>query len=146
MGPWLRAGRRFEYTIAVLTITSYLVFGFILTRSEPSDIRWIAWILLATFVFPFGFVALLLGRWRRKQTSTAQTAVRVTSRPRSSTYLVLAIVTAISATEQARINLEKHFFAANAADIVFWNFGALALLIAITELSQWRKRLLARRG
>jgi hypothetical protein len=55
-------------------------------------------------------------------------------------------VTAISATEQARINLEKHLFTATAADIFFWNFGALALLIAIIELSQWRKRLLARRG
>jgi hypothetical protein len=83
MGPWLRAGRRFEYTIAVLTIASYLVFGFTLTRSAPSDIRWMAWILLATFVFPFGFVALLLGRWRRKQISTAQTVTMVSSRPRS---------------------------------------------------------------
>jgi hypothetical protein len=146
MGPWLRAGRRFEYTIAVVTITSYLVFGFILTRSAPSDIRWMAWILLATFVFPFGFVALLMGRWRRKQISTAQTAVRVTSRPRSGIYLVLAIVTAISATQQIRINSEKHLLAATAADIVFWNFGALALLITIIELSHWRKRLLARRG
>jgi hypothetical protein len=106
-----------------------------------------AWILLATFVFPFGFVALLIGRsLRRKQISTAQPATLVHSRPRSKIYLVLAIVTTISATEQARIIRERHLFAATAADIFFWNFGALAVLIAIIELSRWRKRLVARRG
>src|ERR1700722_18445111 len=103
MGPWLSVGKRFEYTIAVFTVASYLIFGFILTRSAPSDIRWMAWILLATFVFPFGIVALLIGRWRRKQISTVPTATLVRGRPRSKIYLVLAIVTAISATEQARV-------------------------------------------
>ncbi len=147
MGPWLRVGKRFEYTIAVFTIASFLVFGFVLTRSAPGDIRWMVWILMASFVFPFGFVALLIGRWlRRRQISTAQTATLVDSRPRSKFYLVLAIVTAISANEQARIVRERHLFAATAADIFFWNFGALAVLIAIIELSQWRRRLLARRG
>src|SRR5580704_1596114 len=146
MGPWLRAGKRFEYAIAVFTIASYLLFGFILTRSAPADIRWMAWILLATFVFPFGFVALVIGRLRRKQISTVQTPPLLRCRPRFKIYLGLAIVTAISVTEQARIIREKHFFAATGADIIFfWNFGALALLIAIIELSQWRKRLLASR-
>lgn len=147
MGPWLRVGTRLEYAIAVFTIASFLIFGFVLTRSAPGDIRWMAWILVATFVFPFGFVALLIGRWlRRNQVSTAQTAALVGSRRRSKMYLVLAIVTTISASEQARIMRERRLFAATAADIFLWNFGALAALIAIIELSLWHKRLVARRG
>ena len=55
-------------------------------------------------------------------------------------YLAATAVTIISAIEQARVAALKRGFSATTGDIVFWNFTALAVLIAVLELIEWRKR------
>jgi len=127
--------------MAVFAIATFLMFGFILARGAPGDLRWMAWLLIASFVFPFSFLALLIGRrLRQGQLSTPQSSAPLRPRPRAKICLVLTIVTAVSAIEQARINSARHLFRATTGEIFFWNFAALAVLIAIVELSEWRKR------
>ena len=141
MRPWLRIGKRLEYTMAVIAVVNSLLCGFILTRGAPVEIRWMVWIYVAGFGFLFCFAALLVGRWWRRKlggsfVSVSQTPKLVRPKNRGIVYAVAAAVTAISATEQAA----RHLFAATTADIFFWNFAILAFLIGTLEFVEWRKR------
>ena len=151
MHPWLRVGKRFDYTIALVAIVSFLGFGFLLTRTAPIEIRWIVWILAASLVFPISLAGLLVGRWVRRKDTGATPSTTGTRRPvrlktRINIYLVLIIVTAVSATEQAKAFLSRQLFNATIGDVFIWNFSALGVLVAIFELVEWRKRRSSARG
>jgi hypothetical protein len=55
-------------------------------------------------------------------------------------------VTAVSANEQAKAVLSRHLFAATIGGIFFWNFAALGVLVAIYELTLWRKHQPSKQG
>jgi hypothetical protein len=143
MHSWLRVGKRFDYTIAVVAIASFFGAGFLLTRTAPSEIRWIVWIVTASLIFPIWLAGCVVGRWVRRRDNEAPPPTTGTHRPvrvknRIKLYLVLAIVTAVSATAQTKIFLSRHLFYATTADVFLWNFAALAVLVAIYELIEWR--------
>jgi hypothetical protein len=102
------------------------------------------WSYVAGFTFPLGAAALLVGRWRRRmlggpQTASAKLPAPVHRNSRRVSYIAAAMVTTVSATEQARVNQAKHLFKATTGEIFFWNFATLAVLIAIVQLVEWRK-------
>lgn len=107
MGGWLRAGRRIEYAAAVYTAACYLVFGFAIANRAPIGVRWMAWLLGATFVLPFGLVFLLLGRWARRRANQSTVPVPIatkalTLKSRLMLYVALAAITVPSARVQER--------------------------------------------
>ena len=127
-----------------VVVLLYLVSGLMLTRTAPDEIRWILWILLATLIFPL----LLVGIWLRRRLwghppakgrfpGFAQRGTRLKG------YVVAAIVTAISAAEQARHGMTVRRFSAKTADIFIWNFAAFAVLIATVEILEWRRKRLS---
>jgi hypothetical protein len=149
--PWLRVGKRFDYTIALVAIVSYFAVGFLFTRTAPIEIRWIVWILTATLVVPMYIAGLLVGRWVRRRDLGAPSRTNANRRPvsartRLKIYLVVAGVTAVSASEQAKAILSRRLFAATISDIFLWNFAALGVLVAIYELILWRKHQPTKRG
>jgi len=143
MAPWLHVGKRLEYTVAVFTVAFFFVFGFTLIRGAPGDMRWILWILAGTFVVPFCLAFLLAGRWvRRRALGSPDPAVgtaRVASRKtRLLVYLVMVVVTVPSARVEARA------IPTTISRVLLWNFTILAILVAIVEFTEWRKRRLRR--
>ena len=95
MHPWIRVGRRLEYTVGALTIAEFLIFGFIVAERAPSNTRWFAWLVWAGFIFPFNFVALLVGRWARRraiESSTGGTAKNRQIKIRLFVYGVTALL------------------------------------------------------
>jgi hypothetical protein len=129
MGPWLRVGRRLEWAFGLFAIAVYGAAGFMLARRAPPAIQGFVWILWATFVFPFSFAALLVGRWMRR----AQTAGRPLE-ARLLFYLAMALVVGPA----DRVWAEATGW--NLSHILLGDVAILALLIAITEFQQWRKR------
>lgn len=143
MGSWLRVGRRLEWVLVVFTVLCILLFGFLFTSRAPANIRWMVWIYVGGFCVVLSGFSLLLIRYLRRSgiiTGTASNASRFTHRNRLKVYLAATAVTIISAIEQARVAALKRGFSATTGDIVFWNFTALAVLIAVLELIEWRKR------
>ncbi len=89
---------------------------------------------------------LFIGRSLRRKVIGSSTTIspaapsRRDFQGRVKIYAVVAAVTAISAVEQARSIAFKSLFGASTRDIFFWNFGACAILLAITELVLWLRR------
>lgn len=143
MHAWLRGGKRVEYTVALITVVLYLFTGFVLTRNASTQIRWSLWILAFILILPISVGGLIYGRWvRRRDLGLPQPTIEgrrlVPLKTRLKIYLALAVVTAISAIEQARV-LPRYFFA-TADEVFFWNFVVLSALVAIFEAIQWRAR------
>ena len=132
MDPSPRAGTRPEYA-AVITVASSL-FGFLFASRAPSNIRWIIWPLGAG-MFVFGLAFLLVGWWARRAAPGTTWAARPENRLLA--YLVAAILTVPSAGLQS-IAAPVPF-----GELLLWNFAILAILIAIAEFTEWRKRRLA---
>src|ERR1700733_4642466 len=82
MMPWMRVGRRLEYSIASAAVVFYVVAGFVTSRNAPPGIHWFIWLFWAGFVFPFSFAGLLVGRWiRRGSNSPGRTARAAKAHP-----------------------------------------------------------------
>lgn len=127
--------------MVVVVTAIFLAFGFVLTRSAPSEIRRIIWIILAGLTFPLLLAGLWLRRriWRSRA-PVARSSSLVRLRTRLMAYLLAAVVTAVSTEEQARVLLAKRPSTANTMDILLWNFAGLAVLIAVLEVIEWRRR------
>jgi hypothetical protein len=137
MGPLLRAAKRPEYAAVITTVASSL-FGFLFASRAPSSIRWIIWPLGAT-MFLFGLAFLLVGSWARRRVlgspvSAAGTTWAARRENRLLAYLVAAVVTVPSARLQS-IAVPVPF-----GKLLLLNFAMLAILIAIAEFAEWRKR------
>jgi hypothetical protein len=136
MGPGSRAGR-LEYTAIISTVASSL-FGFLFASRAPSNIRWIIWPLGAT-MFLFGLAFLLVGWWARRRpfgspVSAAGTTWAARRENRLLAHLVAAVVTVPSARLQSKA-VPVPF-----GKLLLWNFAILAILTAIAEFTEWRKR------
>jgi hypothetical protein len=137
MDPGLHAGRRLEYAAVISTVATSL-FGFLFASRAPSNIRWIIWPLGAT-MFSFGLAFLLVGWWARRRAlgspvSAAGTTWAARRENRLLAYLVATVVTVPSARLQSKavpVPFDK---------LLLWNFAILAILIAIGEFAEWRKR------
>jgi hypothetical protein len=137
MGTWLRAARRPEYAAGIATLTGSLL-GFLFATRAPSNIRWIIWPLGATMLF-FGLAFPLVGWWVRRRAhgspiSAAGAAWGARRENRLLAYLVAAVVTVPSARLQSKA-VPVPF-----GKLLLWNFAILAILIAIAEFAEWRKR------
>jgi hypothetical protein len=140
MGSWLRAARRPEYAAGISTVTGSL-FGFLFAIRAPSNVRWIIWPLGAA-MFIFGFAFLLVGWWARRRApalpaSAAGTTWAARPENRLLAYLLAAVVTLPSA------RLQSIAVPVPLGKLLLWNFATLAVLIAIAEFTEWRKRRLA---
>ena len=141
MTPWMRKGRRLEYFIGGWAVVCYVVGGFILNMRAPAGIHVFVWLYLAGFVFPFSFVALLIGRWiRRSSKSPGRPAGMLKARPVEARLLLymLAAVVIIPADRICAKATGWSFSHILLADSAF-----LILLIAITEMKKRRKRMAA---
>jgi hypothetical protein len=153
MGGWLRTGRRLEWHVAVVSLVCFFVFGGLLTRRAPSELRWFVWMYVGGFYLVFGVCALLLVRHLRRRghlrqrdgspdvadASPAETSVQVHFRKRIKIYLAAGAVTAVSATEQSNSVAFRQRFAATTGEIFLWNFAAFAVVILVAELVVWWK-------
>jgi hypothetical protein len=145
MGTWLRIGRRFEWTMAAAAVLCFLGFGFFLTTRAPADIRWMVWIFVAGFVFPFALFMTLTGRLmlrasRRKESPPRERQKPLGIKTRVVIYAVFLIATMISTMGEANRVLLGHFFSISGWGVVFWNLVAVSFLITICELIEWRRR------
>jgi hypothetical protein len=114
------------------------LFGFLFASRAPSNIRWIIWPLGAT-MFLFGLAFLLVGWWARRRAlgspvSAAGTTWAARRENRLLAYLVAAVVTVPSA------RLQSMAVPVPFGELMLWNFAILAILIAIAEFTEWRKR------
>jgi hypothetical protein len=93
-------------------------------------------------MFFFGLAFLLVGRWARRRAlessvSAAGTTWAARRENRLLAYLVAAVVTLPSA------KLQSEAVPVPFGKLLLWNFAVLAILIAIAEFTEWRKRRLA---
>jgi cation transport ATPase len=131
--------------MGLIALSSFLLFGFLLTRSAPADARWIVWILAASFIFPFCFLFLLVGRWLRRRFPPAALPASPAPRllaagTRVKIYAAITGATLLFVMDEARIVRTKHLFGATTRDVFFWEFVGLAVLIALGRFFEWRKR------
>jgi|HubBroStandDraft_1064217.scaffolds.fasta_scaffold28357_4 hypothetical protein len=67
MGPWLRVGRRLEWTLVAFTALMLILVGLRFMSRAPVNMRWMAWIYIGGF---FGvmltFSLLLVQSLRRR--------------------------------------------------------------------------------
>ena len=143
MGPWLRIGRRLELALTLFSTLSFLLFGLIFTRRAPTNIRWMVWIYVGGFCTAMLVFSLALVHSLRRRGIIAGAASTTTTHApskRIKIYVAALLVTIISATEQARVVAFRQRFSATTGDILFWNFVALAVLIAAVELLEWWNR------
>src|SRR5580658_4360830 len=137
MGAWLRAASRPEYAAVITTVASSL-FGFLFATRAPSNVRWIIWPLgAAMFVFSLAF--LLVGSWARRRALGSPVSIDGTEWVRRPETRLLAYLVA------AAVNVPSARLQSMAAPVPFgklllWNFAILAILVAIAECTEWRKR------
>jgi hypothetical protein len=135
MGPWLRVGRRLEWTLSLVIILGFVVIGFIQTRAAPSgEARLIVGIYSAFCIFPLLLLGLLAARWAKRKAAKAAPPITAPTRRRLLFYAILAVVMLAA----DRVWAEATGW--NLSHILLGDVAILALLIAITEFQQWRKR------
>jgi hypothetical protein len=104
----------------------------------PVSFSWIIWPLGAG-MFCFGLAFLLVGWWARRRSSGSPALAAGTTwatRPenRLFAYLLAAAVILPSARLQS-IVVPVPF-----GKLFLWNFAVFAILVAIAEFTEWRKR------
>ena len=140
MDPGLRAERRLGYAAGITTVASSL-FGFLFASRAPSNIRWIVWPLGAPMLF-FGLAFVLVGWWaRRRALGSPVSAAGAEWARRPGTRLLAYLVAAVVTVPSAR--LQSMAVPVPFGKLLLWNFATLAILIAIVEFTEWRKRRLA---
>ena len=139
MRPWLRVGKRLEITIAIIAVACFLGGGIVLTGNAPGEIRWIVWIIVAGFIFPFCFASFLALSWLRLR-QNASNPVKKAAAPSAGAwammYLILLLVTAFSVLKQTSMFRGR----LTLAQIFLLNLVFLAAVVALAEFSSWRKQ------
>jgi len=138
MTPWMREGRRLEYFIAAWAVAVYMIGGFMLDMRAPRDIHVFVWLILACFVFPFSFVALLVGRWIRRRSNSTEGAVGMAKAHPVEARLLFYILAAMVMVPADRV--WAHATGWSMSHILLADSAILILLIAITEINERRKR------
>jgi hypothetical protein len=117
------------------------LFGFLFASRAPSNMRWMIWPVGATMFF-FSFAFLLVGWWaRRRAPGSPVSAAGTTWAARRENRLLAYLVAAVVSVPSAR--LQSNVAPVPSGELLLWNFAILAILIAIAEFTEWRKRRLA---
>jgi hypothetical protein len=117
------------------------LFGFLFASRAPSNIRWMIWPVGAAMFF-FGVAFLLVGWWvRRRALGSPVLAAGTTWAARRENRLLAYLVAAVMTVPSAR--LQSLAVPVPFGKLLLWNFAVLAILIAIAEFTEWRKRRLA---
>jgi hypothetical protein len=129
--------------MAAVAIAGDVALSAAMTRGmQDAKVRLIVWTFVAVFVFPIFFVVVFLTRWLRRSLTTllpvggAGTAVR--PKTRLLLYISIAAVTVPADRVWAKAG---HW---SLSRVLLWDFAILALLIAIMEFMEWRKRRLSK--
>lgn len=138
MTPWMQVGRRLEYFIAAWAIFVYLIGSFILNLRAPAGIHVFVWLLLAGFVFPFSFVALLIGRWMRRNANPTEGAVGTAKAHPVEARMLLYMLTAVVMVPADRVCAKATGW--SLGHILLADFALLFLLVAINEIKERRKQ------
>ena len=135
-----RAARRPEYAAGITTLATSL-FAFLFASRAPSNIRWIIWPLGAPMFF-FGMAFLLVGWWaRRRAPGSPASAAGATWAARRENRLLAYLLAAVVTLPSAR--LQSIVVPVPFGKLLLWNFATLAVLVALAEFTEWRKRRLA---
>lgn len=139
MTAWMRVGRRLEYFIAGWAVVSYMIGGFMLNRHAPPNIHVSVWLFWASFVFPFSFAGLLVGRWMRRRNAGSSAPATGTATVHPAKTRVLFYILAAGVTIPAdRVWAKATGW--SIGHILLADFAILGALIAITEIKERRKR------
>ena len=143
IGTWFRVGRRFEYSILVLSIAWFLVIGLMLTWGEPPNtpLLWVFWVYAGIPPLIMTVLAFVFGPHVRRN---AEKAVSSRSGPpklaaRLGFYLLLLVAAVMTWARISKIPLERHVAATPIVHFLFWDLAILAVVIGLNELSIWRK-------
>jgi len=137
---WLRVGRRIEWVTAGLSLLAFLGFGFIGLSSHDLFIEVILGVLgvISSIVLILPVYFFLRSRRNREVSGVpdkrAQTGRKL---GRLGLYSLLLILTLVSATFQASRGMVS--LAGSVLAVYVWNLGLLVIVIALNELSVWRR-------
>ena len=141
MTPWMLKGRRLEYSLAGWAVVSYMVGGFMLNMRARPDIHVFVWLFWAGFVFPFSFVALLIGRWVRRNSNSTEGAVGMAKAHPVEARLLFYVIIAVVMVAADRVWAKATGWSIR--HILLADCAILFILIAITEIKERRKRRIA---
>jgi hypothetical protein len=146
MITWLRAGRRFEWTVLVICLAWFLWMGLTFTWNEPvyQPLRWVLWVYAAILPLvvvglAFAFGPALRGLARKATLSDARAVGVSKLTSRLSIYLIMFVVAGMLALNVAKVLLQRQVPATSIVRFFCWDVVVLVIIVAFNEISVWRK-------